>query len=628
MEETPDKELPMSETVEAGRKEEFSMDMDVPEIEEHLEEVEEAMASAQQESLLSDDIVNPDNAIDLQSLIDHLKVLIASDDIEQVKPEILKLKGIFDQLLMEKRQQLVLDGENHKDDQAAASIIAFEDSFHHVWSVFKERRKLFMVEMEKQKVINFEKKQTLLDDLKKLIESDETLKTTFDEFKKIQDSWKEIGQVPKDKSNDLWMNYNLYVERFLDKVRINKELRDLDLKKNLDLKLQLCEQVEALLLDKPSVQSFKKLQDYHQKWRETGPVPSEKRDEVWDRFRLASEKIRESRMEHYQEIREQLEKNYESKQALLDKARMLAESEIATTADWVEKTKEVNELFKIWRTIGPAPKKVNDEIWMGFKTILDSFFAMRKEHYNVIRQEYSDNYNQKVNLCLQAEAIQDSTDWKKASEELIRLQKEWKQIGPISRKQSDLIWKRFRTACDSFFNRKNEHFAGLTEKEQANLQLKQALIEELDKQVFTDDKTKNLEIIQAYQKRWFDIGRVPLDKRDVIQKQFRDKVDSILEQLKISRFESEERNSKARYDQMSSSHEGKLEMTYELKQLSIKISKQEENIRLWENNIGFFSASKNAEVLLKEFNEKIEKAKVEVKVLKEKQKYLRNMIDA
>ena len=459
------------------------------------------------------------------------------------------------------------------------------EEFNAIWGLYLEKRKEHFDNIAKQQEENYEKKLVLLDGLKKLIDEGEPLKNTFDEFKRIQEKWREIGMVPKEKSTDLWLNYNHHVQMFLDKVRVNRELRDLDMKKNIEIKVELCEKAEELIFEKSLLEAFKKLQELHRQWKETGPVPSDMRDEIWERFKKASEKIRDIRIAHYEELNKKFAANLEAKQALIEKAKNIASADISTMKDWNAATKEMNELFDLWRTIGPTPKENNDKIWAEFKEILDSFYADRKEFFNAIRSELNENYNKKLNICLEAEAVKESNDWRKTSNELIRLQNEWKKIGPVPKAKSDAIWKRFRAACDEFFERKKKYYENLSDVESENLQKKTDLINELGNYTFTEDNKENLNLIHEFQRRWFEIGRVPIAKK-TNSVEWQKVVDQTLDKLKISKFESENTRYKSEwiYAKMS---DGNDKMWAELKKLRFNISKLEQDVQLWENNLAF-----------------------------------------
>lgn len=554
-----------------------------------------------------------------------MRLLKDEPDLLKVRTGIVVLRELYEKHIEEERK-IILQAAAEDDEEiqkdALKSIEKKEKEFAAIWALFKEKRKEYFAKLEQEKEDNYNKKLSLLEELKTLINSGEPLKKTFDEFNVIQGKWREIGMVPKDKNNELWLNYNHFVGLFLEKVNMYHELRDLDKKKNLELKIELCEKAEALILAKLLHESFKKLQDLHVQWKEIGPVPVDQSEELWQRFKTASEKIREARITFYEEQKKKQKINFEAKTALLEKARILASAELNTIKEWNAQTKEINELYQLWRSIGRAPKENNDKVWSDFKGILDSFFTVRKEFFAVIRQEYDDNYNKKLNICMQVEAVQESTEWTKTANELKRLQGEWKKIGPAPRAKSDAIWKRFRAACDHFFNNKNDYYKNLSKNEAENFEKKQILLDEFLKHKFVDDKKENLNTIHEYQRKWVEIGRVPFEKKDEIQQKWRKQVDDTLDKLKISRFESDNKRFKERIEKLSESKGGQYELNDEVRKLKSRISKLQQDVLLWENNLSFFSSSKNADILLKEYHDKIDKAKIDIKVMKEKQKFL------
>jgi hypothetical protein len=431
--------------------------------------------------------------------------------------------------------------------------------------------------------------------------------------------------VPAGEVSNLWQSYHFLVEKFFDKVKINKELRDLDMKKNLELKIELCEKTEELLLETSIIKSFKLLQQYHQEWKDIGPVPQEQNDEIWERFKAATDKINERRREHYGKLQEEQEKNLLAKTDLCEKAEELLTATPATFREWQQQTNKMNELFKLWRSIGRAPKKSNNEIWDRFKGSMNTFYNNKKEFMKTIKDEQLNNYNLKVDLCVQAENMKDSTDWKKTTQELIKLQNEWKNIGPVPRKHSDKIWKRFRAACDEFFNSKSDHFSNIHEKENENLEKKKDLIERVKKQKFGEDKSKNLDILKEFQREWMNIGFVPMKEKDNVQKEFRTAIDSRLDELQISTTELSNASYATRMEAVKDSPEASRVYRKEINFLNNKISKLREDVNLWENNLGFFANSKKADLLKQEFEQKIVKAKQELAGMEAKVKYLRKM---
>ncbi|MEA3477756.1 MAG: DUF349 domain-containing protein, partial [Bacteroidota bacterium] len=493
------------------------------------------------------------------------------------------------------------------------------------FEVYKKNKALYLQGLEKAKIDNLKKKKQILEHLKELISSEETLKKTYDEFKTLQNNWKEIGLVPAGEVSNLWQSYHFLVEKFFDKVKINRELRDLDLKKNLEIKVKLCELTEELLLETSIIKSFKQLQKYHEDWKEIGPVPHEKRDEIWERFKTATDKINERRRDHYEQLHEEQQKNHLAKIALCEKAEEILTKEPASLKEWQDQTNQINELFKIWKTVGRAPKKENNEVWSRFKSSLNTFFNNKKSFLGKIKEEQLHNYNLKIDLCTEAENIKGSTEWKKTTQDLIRLQQEWKKIGPVPRKHSDKIWKRFRAACDEFFNAKSEYYSNIHEHEAENLKKKQDILEQIIAHKFSNDKTESLNVIKDYQRQWMEIGFVPIKEKEKIQIEFRKVIDKQLNELKINSMELQAEAFKTRYESVRDTAEGDRMIRKEQNFVQNKVNKLRDEINLWENNIGFLAKSQKANLLKEEFEKKIEKARKDLALLEAKLKYLRQV---
>ncbi|MFP4690719.1 MAG: DUF349 domain-containing protein [Bacteroidales bacterium] len=567
------------------------------------------------------------NAMDRPALTDMIEQLVQSDDINHIRRHIGFLKAAYRKQLRDENMvayEKGMDKEDAEGHAAEKQIDPQTERFNAAFSVYKEKKALYDQALEKEMQENLQVKEHILDELRTLIDSEEELKRTYDHFHELQDRWRSAGPVPRSAKGTLWNNYHFLVEKFFDKVNINKELKDLDLKKNLEVKTGLCEKAEELLLESSITKSFQQLQKLHEAWKETGPVPKDKKDEIWDRFKAATDKLNKRRQEHYEKLKEEQNKNYAAKLVLCEKAEQLSAHLPETPRQWQEKTEEINELFKFWKTIGFAPKKVNNEIWNRFRTALDTFFSAKKEFFRRFKDQQKDNYNQKLNLCLQAEALKDSEDWKATTEELIRLQKEWKKVGPVPAKFSDKIWKRFRKACDHFFNRKSEHFANIGEKQDENLKNKQELIEKVKNHSYSDDNKENLETLKEFQRQWMAIGHVPIKQKDKIQGEFRKAVDHQFDVLNISKKAKSTLGFRTKIENLKNAPNADNVIYKERNYLAGKIKSLESDIQVLENNIGFFASSKKADVLKAEFEEKIEKARNEIDVLKEKMKILRD----
>jgi hypothetical protein len=603
-----------------------------PDIDIHIEEAEKSKLET--EKLVSDIEQSQKISVEInveamsrEELADLLAETVKAEDISTIKNEVSLIKLTFLKKDKESREKLfekfVADGGKKEDFTHTPDLLT--ERFNAALEIYKEKRARHNENLEKQKLDNLALKVKILDDLKQLVESEEELKKTYDAFKTLQERWKEIGLVPKTEINNLWQNYNFLVEKFFDKVKINKELKDLDLKKNLEAKIDLCEKAEELLLENSISRSFRQLQKYHEMWHEIGPVPQDKNDEIWERFRTATDKINERRREYYDKVKVEQEKNIETKSALCEKAEQVAEMIITTAKDWQEQTAVLNDMLNAWKTVGSAPKKENDELWVRFKTAIDAFFNVKKDFYGKLKDEQINNYNEKLTLCLQAEAIKNSQDWKRTTEELIRLQQEWKKIGPVPRKYSDKTWMRFRAACDEFFHAKSSYFANIGSVEEENLKLKKDLIQQLNDYQFGENKNENLQIIKDFQRKWMEIGHVPMKNKFDIQQEFRNAINANLDKLHIDNAEKNTIGFKTKFENIAHTPGADFAISKEKSFILAKINTMKNDIKLWENNIGFFANSKKANVLKDEFLEKIEKTKQEIKVMEEKLKFLREV---
>ncbi|NPD45199.1 MULTISPECIES: DUF349 domain-containing protein [unclassified Lentimicrobium] len=559
----------------------------------------------------------------LEQLVEEMDKVVASESVKNTKNKVGYIRLVFGRKLADVKQaaeeKFLTEGgikEEYKPE-----TIDIEYVFNRSFNQYKKLRRKLRVEQDAIMVENLAKKNELLEEIRVLVSSDETLKETYDKFNEIQTRWKSIGMVPKTDIQILWNNYHFLVEKFFDKVKINKELRDLDLKKNLEAKIALCEKAEELLIEKSVNKSFKLLQDYHNEWKAIGPVPTSNNEEIWERFKVASDKLNDRRKAHYEELQGKLEENYEAKKALCTKAEELVLTPVETNKQWTKRTEEIDDLMKVWKTLGPAPRNVNDEVWATFKGILNQFYDAKKEFFGSLKAEQQDNYHKKLDLVKQSEALKDSTDWGAATKTLINLQKEWKTIGPTPRKHSDEIWKKFRAANDFFFETKAKHFKGQFEKEDENLKLKQDLIGEIKTAEYGEDKKENLEKIKVFQRRWTEIGNVPRKEMDKLYKDYRGAIDEQLNKLDISSVDFRNAGFRDRIGDLKKNDDD-YTLRRERQNIQNAMDKLKEDVLLWENNMGFFRNSKNADVLKMEFEKKIKKAKADILVLKEKIKMI------
>jgi hypothetical protein len=582
------------------------------------ESKEQKNEEEEEETEISDDFFDH---LSREEVVSTLEEIVRENDVVKIKKQVSLLKIRFLQLNKEYKEQLLqsfLNNGGNKEDYEYV-VDEWEERFNESFNCYKANKARYAEELEQSKVVNLAKKQALLEELKTIIDSStDSLKQIYDRFKDIQVMWKEIGAVPQANVAELWQNYHFYVERFFDKIKINRELRDLDYKKNLEKKLEICEKTEVLLLEPSIVKSFKLLQQYHKEWKEAGPVDDDKKDELWNRFKTASDRINQNRRDYYDRLDQQQEENYKAKLALCEKMDEISATELTNVKQVNMLGEQATDLFKTWKTIGNAPKAVHDEIWERFRKALDLFHANRKQYLSKIKEEQLDNYNLKLNLCMEAEAIALRRDWKKATADVIALQQEWKQIGHVSRKHSEALWTRFRKACDDYFAAKTEYFDNVQEHEAENLRKKEELIQQVNDYVFTNSKEENFEALKAFQREWTQIGYTALSEKERLWEGFRTAIDKRFEELRAT---AEQMDAQKYTDKINAMREqsGKTNaIQKEQRFLQNKIKQLTDDINLWENNLGFFAHSKNSEELNAQFGKKIEQAKQEIDTLKAK----------
>jgi len=563
----------------------------------------------------------------LEALVDALVDLVKIEDITKIKNNVGNIKAQYFKKIKllkdELHEKFIADGGVEEEYEAVS--FDYEAQYNAALNLYKEKRRKYIENLEKEKAENLKKKEDLLESLRQMINSNESLSKIYNEFKELQSNWREIGLVPQNQVTTLWDNYNFLVEKFFDKVKINKELMMIGLKKNLVEKIELCEKTEELLLEKSINKSFKLLQEYHTKWKEIGPVPQEKNDEVWERFKSATDKVNKRRHEYYESLHEEQKNNFILKTALCEKIEMIVSQNKENIKDWNSVTDEINALFAEWKTLGPAPKKQNDEIWKRFKTSLNEFYSAKKAFFGQIKDEQMNNYQLKLDLVTQAESIKDSTDWKNTTYELVNLQKKWKSIGPVPRKYSDKVWKSFRAACDHFFNAKSEHFKGQESAEKENKAKKLALLETIKNQKFGENQEDNLKIIKDLQRQWIEIGRVPIKDKTKLQNEFKKAIDKHLNALKIDVFEFQNSGLKSKIEKLEDKDEARRIILKEINYIKGKIENLQKDVTLWETNISFFANSKNADLLKASVESKITKAKKEIDVFKAKMRQFDKM---
>ena len=557
----------------------------------------------------------------LKEIVDTFKELLEGENMQQLYKHAEALKAAFYKNLRKEKiasglmqpaeaavTETPAEGAETAPEEAAEETVSvnpfaeIERGFKDLYSQYKVKRAAFTQEQEKNKEENYQEKLAVIEDLKALVEASEDLKETFPKFREIQNRWRAIGPVPQARVKDLYDTYQHYVEMFYDYVKINKEFRDLDFKKNLEAKEKLCLRAEALAEEEDVVGAFRTLQKLHEQWKELGPVSKEFRDSIWERFRAATAVINKKHQGFFEAQKGNQKENFEAKTALCEKVEEIAATEVTDASAWNRLTKEIENIQKEWRKIGFASKKDNQKVYDRFRAACDAFFNKKREYYSDFKNQMQDNLTRKLELCEKAEALKESTDWKKTTDEIIELQKQWKEIGPVSRKKSEQVWKRFRGACDEFFSNRDKHSGGQDSEQAENLAKKRALIDEV-RDFVIEDRDEAREALRNFQERWNAIGFVPFKEKARIQDAFRKVMNE-----KFAEFRDGGRNYVSKAERA---------VRTERDRLVQKFMKKEQEIATWENNMGFFSQSKNAEALLAELNKKIDIARQELADLEE-----------
>ncbi len=534
---------------------------------------------------------------DLTQSVDRMK---RSKEAEAIKAAFYKL------LSREKtaagEDGLISDDPVSEEEAAESPLSAIEAAFKSLYADYKKERAEFNRQQEAEREENLTRKQAVIEELKALVENQEDMKDAFPKFREIQDRWREIGPVPQQNFRDINDTYQHYVEQFYDLVQINRELRDLDFKKNLEAKTAFCEAAEKLSEDEDVIAAFKELQKLHEQWKDLGPVAREYRDAIWERFRAATAVINKRYQAHFEGVKEQQAENLSKKQALCEKVEAIAAQEITSSSQWNTLSKEIEALQAEWRTIGFATRKDNQKIYERFRAACDAFFEHKRLFYSEFKDSMNENMDKKLSIVEQAEALKDSTAWKETTEKIIELQKQWKEIGAVPRKKSEALWKRFRSACDAFFAERDKH--GRPENDfYANLRAKKALIAEIEAYEHAgaeEDRAAR----EAFVERWNAIGFVPFKEKEAVGEAYKAAL-----QAKFPSFKGGRREAAPRSERRPLTEKDRLVQ---------KFHQLQQDIQTYENNIGFFGLSKGAETLKAQMQERIDAAKEELLALRDK----------
>lgn len=575
---------------------------------------EPATTETPAEEIVSEKPVEPVQKLTKEEILAKLKEVVA--DVENVaKPEIDGLKQSFYKLHnaeQEAARKLFIENGGAAENFVPQTD-SVEEEFKNIMSVIKEKRSALTAELEKQKEMNLQVKLSIIEELKELVESPDDANKSYTEFKKLQQQWNEVKLVPQAKVNELWKNYQLYVEKFYDLLKLNNEFREYDFKKNLEIKTHLCEAAEKLADEADVVSAFHQLQKLHQEFRDTGPVAKELRDEIWARFKAASTTVNRRHQQHFEALKEVEQHNLDQKTVICEIIEAIDYKELTNFASWESKTQEVIALQNKWKTIGFAPQKMNVKIFERFRKACDEFFRKKGEFFKTLKEGMNENLEKKRALCEKAEALKDSTDWKVTADELTKLQKEWKTIGPVSKKHSDAVWKRFIGACDHFFAQKNKANSSQRSVESDNMAKKENIISQLHEIEKAGNEDESVaDKIRGLIKEWNGIGHVPFKEKDRLYNDFHSTVDRLFAKLNITASEKKLSSFKSNLSSGNNLYRDreKLVRTYE----GLKNDTQ-----TYENNLGFLtSASKKGNSLVQDIQRKIERLKGDMELVTKK----------
>ena len=552
-----------------------------------------------------------------KEVIERLKEIVANDETPQ-KAEIDLLKTTFYKLHFAEREAQQKAFIENGGTPETYQVLPDEDEevFKAEMGVIKEKRQKAFKALEDEKLANLKKKLDIIEKIKTMATTPEEANRSYQDFKALQQEWKEIKPVPADKANELWRNYQLYVEQYYDLLNLNREAREYDFKKNLEKKTALCEAAEKLATEEDVISAFHQLQDLHQQYRETGPVAKELREEIWARFKAASTVVNKRHHQHFEELRAKEEENLEKKTALCEKVEAVVKAENKTSSDWETHTQEIIEIQKEWKTIGFAPQKMNVKIFERFRSACDDFFTRKGEYFKNLKAQYAENADKKKALVQQAQALTDSTDWKATADKLIALQKEWKTIGMVPKKLGDQLWNDFQKACNHFFDARNKAHAGTRNEEQANLEKKREVIAKL--KALAEETTDNMqEKVQELTDEFNKIGHVPFKEKDKVYEEYHALLDKLYKGLHISA--ARRRIDNFRNNIKNVAERGGNALDNERGKLMRRFEQLKSDINTYENNLGFLNASsKKGNSLIDEMNRRIQKLKDDLEETKQK----------
>ena len=584
--------------------------------------VDEAVAELKDEALETAALEESARKLTKSEILVRMKE-IAEDITKVPKAEIDTLKQHFYRLHnseAEAAKRAFIEAGG-KEEDFVPTPDPEEVEFKEVMAVVKEKRNLLIAEEEKERERNYQVKLAIIEELKELIESPDDPNKNYNEFKRLQQQWHEVTLIPLNKANELWKNYQMYVEKFYDLLKLNNEFREYDFKKNLEIKTKLCEAAEKLLDEEDVVAAFRRLQKLHQEYRDTGPVSKELRDEIWARFKAASTQLNKKHQQHFEQLKEQEQENLDKKTVICEIVEGIDYSKLNGFQAWDKMTQEVIALQNKWKTIGFAPQKQNQKVFERFRTACDDFFNKKSEYFKAAKARLNENLERKRALVEKAEALKDSKEWKETADELVKLQKEWKNIGPVAKRYSDALWKRFIAACDYFFEQKGEATSSKRSVEGENLKRKKAIIEELKELLNKEESEENNQQIHKLMAEWNEVGHVPFKEKDKIYEQYRNLVDKLYKSFNLNMVAKKASKFRVAVGKVQ---ETGIQAVYRERE---KLVRNYENLlnelHTYENNLGFLNAtSKSGNSLLTELNKKMDKLKTEIEAAKEKIRHI------
>jgi hypothetical protein len=594
-------------------------DISVDEIKAENASEQEALAELEEE-------LDSYESHDASSLVSIVQEVLKSDRIKEFRKQFNVLKKRFRDLLDEEKNRLYnqfLD-EGGKPEDFYYTPSDTLNKLKEGIKKYSERLNEIRKKEEQQLNANYLAKKDIIHELKQLITEESDIKKAFEKFHALREKWSSIGPVPANLSDELWKNYKFYTDKFYEFVQINKELYEVELKKNLEIKQQLIRRAEELIKIPSVKKSIELLHSIQKEWRETGPVPKDQSKELFEKFKETVQKVYERRDDFLKAREAERQKNLEAKTALCEQMESIASMNFSSLHEWKKQETEIQKLDENWKKIGKVPEQFNENIWERFKKARREFYRKKHTLLKQIREELKQNYAKKVKLCEQAEALQHSTDWKNTTHQLLKLQDEWKKIGPVERKKSDEIWTRFRAACDTFFQAKEQYFAGQSEREKANLEAKKILIEKINAITPAESLEENLQLIKKLQQEWNEIGYVPIKEKNAIEKAFQNAMNGLLAKMNIDQDKRFRMEYKLKIEQMMKAPNAATLLKEERTFVDNRLRRLQEEIIQMENNLGFFKHAKNADHIRKQYEGKIESLKNEVAHLEEKKQLIKN----